>query len=140
MIYQQASCVLTLTAVGLTCVAVYAGRTLRLHAILRHQQGDRAIQVGGRAAGLTPPAACIVQGDAFLVLHAVGAAAASMQETTAPLQARWGDHVRVGLIRVFVCPCHLVCRFWKTGFWKQHLGDKPYHISALYLIDLVRFR
>lgn len=31
-------------------------------------------------------------------------------------------------------------RFWKTGFWKTHLGDKPYHISALYLIDLVRFR
>lgn len=35
---------------------------------------------------------------------------------------------------------HVACRFWKTGFWKQHLGDKPYHISALYLIDLVRFR
>jgi UDP-glucose:glycoprotein glucosyltransferase len=31
-------------------------------------------------------------------------------------------------------------RFWKTGFWKSHLGDKPYHISALYMIDLARFR
>jgi hypothetical protein len=31
-------------------------------------------------------------------------------------------------------------RFWKTGFWETHLQGKPYHISALYLIDLVRFR
>ncbi|KAJ8904737.1 hypothetical protein NDN08_001253 [Rhodosorus marinus] len=31
-------------------------------------------------------------------------------------------------------------RFWKSGFWKQHLGNKPYHISALYLVDLARFR
>lgn len=31
-------------------------------------------------------------------------------------------------------------RFWKTGFWKSHLGDRPYHISALYMIDLERFR
>lgn len=40
----------------------------------------------------------------------------------------------------YMCVCSRPCRFWKTGFWKQHLGDKPYHISALYLIDLVRFR
>mmetsp|Transcript_28099 Transcript_28099/g.110475 ORF Transcript_28099/g.110475 Transcript_28099/m.110475 type:complete len:1251 (+) Transcript_28099:1144-4896(+) len=31
-------------------------------------------------------------------------------------------------------------RFWKSGFWKEHLGNKPYHISALYLVDLARFR
>ncbi|KAG2069543.1 hypothetical protein BDR04DRAFT_1101419 [Suillus decipiens] len=31
-------------------------------------------------------------------------------------------------------------RFWKTGYWKDFLGDLPYHISALYVIDLVRFR
>ncbi|KAG2487497.1 hypothetical protein HYH03_013916 [Edaphochlamys debaryana] len=31
-------------------------------------------------------------------------------------------------------------RFWKGGFWKDHLQGKPYHISALYLVDLRRFR
>ena len=31
-------------------------------------------------------------------------------------------------------------RFWKTGFWENHLAGRPYHISALYLIDLMRFR
>ena len=49
-------------------------------------------------------------------------------------------------------------RFWKTGYWKEVLRGKPYHIrlgssssevffllktrtlSALYVIDLVRFR
>ena len=31
-------------------------------------------------------------------------------------------------------------RFWRTGFWRDHLRGKPYHISALYVIDLVRFR
>jgi UDP-glucose:glycoprotein glucosyltransferase len=47
-------------------------------------------------------------------------------------------------------------RFWKTGYWKDHLLGRPYHIrcdkpsfhiyaplihlSALYVIDLVRFR
>jgi len=31
-------------------------------------------------------------------------------------------------------------RFWKGGFWLSHLGGKPYHISALYVIDLNRFR
>ncbi|MEW5302056.1 MAG: hypothetical protein WDW36_004866 [Sanguina aurantia] len=31
-------------------------------------------------------------------------------------------------------------RFWKGGFWRDHLQGKPYHISALYLIDLRRFR
>ncbi|KAL7002014.1 hypothetical protein U1Q18_003164 [Sarracenia purpurea var. burkii] len=31
-------------------------------------------------------------------------------------------------------------RFWRQGFWKEHLRDKPYHISALYVVDLVKFR
>jgi UDP-glucose:glycoprotein glucosyltransferase len=31
-------------------------------------------------------------------------------------------------------------RFWKQGFWKSHLNGKPYHISALYVVDLARFR
>ncbi|KXS19757.1 glycosyltransferase family 24 protein [Gonapodya prolifera JEL478] len=31
-------------------------------------------------------------------------------------------------------------RFWKTGYWANHLQGRPYHISALYLVDLERFR
>ncbi|KAG6885729.1 hypothetical protein C0993_010556 [Termitomyces sp. T159_Od127] len=31
-------------------------------------------------------------------------------------------------------------RFWKTGYWKDFLQGLPYHISALYVIDLDRFR
>ena len=31
-------------------------------------------------------------------------------------------------------------QFWKGGFWEQHLRGKPYHISALYVVDLVKFR
>jgi UDP-glucose:glycoprotein glucosyltransferase len=31
-------------------------------------------------------------------------------------------------------------QFWRQGYWKQHLGDKPYHISALYVVDLATFR
>ncbi|KAI0754012.1 glycosyltransferase family 24 protein [Daedaleopsis nitida] len=31
-------------------------------------------------------------------------------------------------------------RFWKTGYWKDFLRGQPYHISALYVVDLVRFR
>ncbi|KAH9024388.1 UDP-glucose:glycoprotein glucosyltransferase-domain-containing protein [Lactarius pseudohatsudake] len=31
-------------------------------------------------------------------------------------------------------------RFWKTGYWEQFLRGRPYHISALYVVDLVRFR
>jgi len=31
-------------------------------------------------------------------------------------------------------------RFWKDGYWRSHLGEKPYHISALYVVDLERFR
>lgn len=31
-------------------------------------------------------------------------------------------------------------RFWKQGFWQDHLQGRPYHISALYLVDLDRFR
>jgi len=31
-------------------------------------------------------------------------------------------------------------RFWKQGYWKNHLGDLSYHISALYVVDLKEFR
>jgi Glucosyltransferase 24/UDP-glucose:Glycoprotein Glucosyltransferase/Thioredoxin-like domain len=31
-------------------------------------------------------------------------------------------------------------RFWKTGFWKDVLQGAAYHISALYVVDLDRFR
>ena len=31
-------------------------------------------------------------------------------------------------------------RFWKSGFWKKHLSGLPYHISALYVVDLNKFR
>ncbi|KAJ3023155.1 hypothetical protein HKX48_004096 [Thoreauomyces humboldtii] len=31
-------------------------------------------------------------------------------------------------------------RFWKDGYWKDHLRGKPYHISALYVVDLQQFR
>ncbi|SJX61596.1 related to UDP-glucose:glycoprotein glucosyltransferase precursor [Sporisorium reilianum f. sp. reilianum] len=31
-------------------------------------------------------------------------------------------------------------RFWKHGYWKDYLRGRPYHISALYVVDLHRFR
>ena len=31
-------------------------------------------------------------------------------------------------------------RFWKQGYWKNLLGSIPYHISALFVVDLKRFR
>ncbi|EXJ89936.1 hypothetical protein A1O3_03003 [Capronia epimyces CBS 606.96] len=31
-------------------------------------------------------------------------------------------------------------RFWKQGYWETYLKGKPYHISALYVVDLKRFR
>lgn len=31
-------------------------------------------------------------------------------------------------------------RFWKSGYWEGHLRGRPYHISALYVVDLVKFR
>ncbi|XP_028968483.1 UDP-glucose:glycoprotein glucosyltransferase 1 [Galendromus occidentalis] len=31
-------------------------------------------------------------------------------------------------------------RFWKRGYWSQHLGSRRYHISALYVVDLKKFR
>jgi UDP-glucose:glycoprotein glucosyltransferase len=31
-------------------------------------------------------------------------------------------------------------QFWRTGFWEKHLRGRPYHISALYVVDLERFR
>ncbi|KAG9400917.1 UDP-glucose:glycoprotein glucosyltransferase 2 [Aphanomyces cochlioides] len=31
-------------------------------------------------------------------------------------------------------------QFWRQGYWKDHLRGKPYHISALYVVDLVKFK
>jgi UDP-glucose:glycoprotein glucosyltransferase len=31
-------------------------------------------------------------------------------------------------------------QFWREGYWKEHLRGRPYHISALYVVDLVVFR
>ncbi|XP_006832127.1 PREDICTED: UDP-glucose:glycoprotein glucosyltransferase 2 [Chrysochloris asiatica] len=31
-------------------------------------------------------------------------------------------------------------RFWKTGYWATHLLRRKYHISALYVVDLKKFR
>ncbi|XP_078695179.1 UDP-glucose:glycoprotein glucosyltransferase 1-like [Branchiostoma floridae x Branchiostoma belcheri] len=31
-------------------------------------------------------------------------------------------------------------RFWKSGYWASHLGGRKYHISALYVVDLKKFR
>ncbi|XP_028131393.1 UDP-glucose:glycoprotein glucosyltransferase [Diabrotica virgifera virgifera] len=31
-------------------------------------------------------------------------------------------------------------RFWKHGYWRNHLQGRRYHISALYVVDLKRFR
>ncbi|KAK7532863.1 UDP-glucose:glycoprotein glucosyltransferase-like protein [Phyllosticta citribraziliensis] len=31
-------------------------------------------------------------------------------------------------------------RFWKQGYWKNYLRGRKYHISALYVVDLARFR
>ncbi|KAI8670713.1 hypothetical protein NCS57_00544100 [Fusarium keratoplasticum] len=31
-------------------------------------------------------------------------------------------------------------RFWKQGYWANYLRGLPYHISALYVVDLHRFR
>merc|ERR1712050_713045 len=31
-------------------------------------------------------------------------------------------------------------RFWKQGYWKNHLSGKHYHISALFVVDLLEFR
>jgi UDP-glucose:glycoprotein glucosyltransferase len=31
-------------------------------------------------------------------------------------------------------------RFWDSGYWVDHLQGKPYHISAIYVVDLKRLR
>ena len=31
-------------------------------------------------------------------------------------------------------------QFWRQGYWADHLRGKPYHISAIYVVDLKRFR
>lgn len=36
--------------------------------------------------------------------------------------------------------CVLGFQFWRQGYWNDHLRGRPYHISALYVVDLQRFR
>ena len=31
-------------------------------------------------------------------------------------------------------------QFWREGYWRDLLNGRPYHISALYVVDLVEFR
>lgn len=31
-------------------------------------------------------------------------------------------------------------QFWRQGYWNDHLRGRPYHISALYVVDLANFR
>ena len=31
-------------------------------------------------------------------------------------------------------------RFWNDGYWKDILQDKKYHISALFVVDLIEYR
>lgn len=31
-------------------------------------------------------------------------------------------------------------QFWRSGYWADHLHGRPYHISALYVVDLQVFR
>ncbi|XP_078310602.1 UDP-glucose:glycoprotein glucosyltransferase 1-like [Crassostrea virginica] len=31
-------------------------------------------------------------------------------------------------------------RFWNSGYWNSHLAGREYHISALYVVDLKKFR
>ena len=31
-------------------------------------------------------------------------------------------------------------QFWRSGYWADHLRGLPYHISALYVVDLTKFR
>ncbi|XP_059174574.1 UDP-glucose:glycoprotein glucosyltransferase 1-like isoform X2 [Physella acuta] len=31
-------------------------------------------------------------------------------------------------------------RFWNSGYWSSHLAGRKYHISALYVVDLKKFR
>jgi len=31
-------------------------------------------------------------------------------------------------------------QFWRQGYWNDHLQGRPYHISALYVVDLANFR
>ena len=37
-------------------------------------------------------------------------------------------------------PSFTPSRFWKQGYWRSHLAGRKYHISAIYVVDLVKFR
>lgn len=36
--------------------------------------------------------------------------------------------------------CYVCVRFWKQGYWRNHLAGRKYHISALFVVDLKKFR
>ena len=40
----------------------------------------------------------------------------------------------------WIVTSNIICRFWERGYWRNHLGSRHYHISALYVVDLIRFR
>jgi hypothetical protein len=48
------------------------------------------------------------------------------------------DIITIIIIFLGIISLLTVCR--ESGFWASHLGKKPYHISALYVVDLKRFR
>ena len=71
---------------------------------------------------------------------------------TLPLCLGWGRPSLLGSLCGTLLPAYLLAstyltneatrgfRFWESGFWKGALGERPYHISALFVVDLARFR
>eukprot|EP00382_Lankesteria_abbotti_P001499 CAMPEP_0113844016 /NCGR_PEP_ID=MMETSP0372-20130328/23_1 /TAXON_ID=340204 /ORGANISM="Lankesteria abbotti" /LENGTH=396 /DNA_ID=CAMNT_0000813013 /DNA_START=396 /DNA_END=1586 /DNA_ORIENTATION=- /assembly_acc=CAM_ASM_000359 len=66
------------------------------------------------------------------------------QVVRADIKELWAEDLR-GKVYGYVPFCnsnevtkHL--RFWEEGYWANHLQGKPYHISALYVVDLDEFR
>lgn len=49
----------------------------------------------------------------------------------------FGVHCGVWRLLGVSCNC-LSNRFWKQGYWYNHLRGAPYHISALYVVDIKR--
>jgi hypothetical protein len=93
------------------------GRPLWLHALLRQQPGHGGLPLledgeRGPPPGIDAPLQ-LPCGPSCLLQHALA------------------THPRP-------CPTHLPRA--SQGFWKDHLQGRPYHISALYVVDLERFR
>nr|CCA14500.1 UDPglucose:glycoprotein glucosyltransferase putative [Albugo laibachii Nc14] len=66
----------------------------------------------------------------------------SDQVVRADLKELWEMDLK-GAVYAYAPFCgsrNLGFQFWREGFWKSHLQGKPYHISALYLVDLKQFR